>query len=51
MWSIQSIAMTGAASCYLLATVGYVVEGRYWLAATLFFYAVTIGTLYMAGRS
>jgi len=43
------MALAGVA--YLGSTIGWLVEGKYWMAATFFLYALTIVTLYMAGKS
>ncbi len=47
--SLQTVAMCAASVCYLTATVGYVIDKQFWMAATLFFYALSILTVYMAG--
>jgi hypothetical protein len=46
---LSQYAMTGAAICYAFGCIGYFLEGRHWMAATLALYALTVGTLYMAG--
>lgn len=45
------MSMASCGVCYLAAMVGWWVEGKPWMAATFGLYALTAGTLYLAGRA
>ena len=49
-YMLQTVAMTIAGMAYLTAAIGYAWSKQYWMAATLISYAVSIGTIYMAGN-
>ncbi len=51
MSAIIQLGMFGAAFCYAVATAGYLVEGKYWVALVAFCYIVAIIGLYMAGEN
>lgn len=43
------LMMFGSGTCYVGSTVGWLIAGKPWMAATFALYALTILTLYMAG--
>jgi hypothetical protein len=49
--NLHTLAMGGVFTCYSIATLAYVFDGKPWMAATLGFYAISIATLYMAGNN
>lgn len=48
MFTQTMMAVTGV--CYAITAAGWYFDGKAWMAATFFLYALTAGTLYMAGR-
>lgn len=48
MFTQTMMVVTGV--CYAITAAGWYFDGKAWMAATFFLYALTAGTLYMAGR-
>lgn len=49
--SLVQIMMAASGVCYVGAAVGWLIEGKPWMAVTFVLYAGTALTLYLAGKA
>lgn len=49
--SFTELAMTACGVCYVAAALGWMYDGKPWMAATFALYAMTALTLYFAGKN
>ena len=49
--NVHTVTMTLVGIGYGISAVSYFYHGKPWMGLTLFLYALTVGTLYMAGKA